>query len=90
MKLNKVEGIEDLNLIITDEWVSNLNLYCMLYAKFNPCKTVLETSMQMALNYWVERALNKLLRFNVLFYIVYWKYLWIFGSLTKSIGYLVI
>ena len=31
-----------------------------------------------------------LLRFNVLFYIVYWKYLWIFGSLTKSIGYLVI
>ena len=33
---------------------------------------------------------NTLLRFNVLFYIVYWKYLWIFGSLTKSIGYLVI
>ena len=60
MKLKKVEGIEDLNLIITDEWVSNLNLYCMLYAKFNPCKTVLETSMQMALNYWLGRALNKL------------------------------
>ena len=34
--------------------------------------------------------LDSLLRFNVLFYIVYWKYLWIFGSLTKSIGYLVI
>ena len=51
MKLKKVEGIEDLNLIIIDEWVRNLNLFCMLYVKFNPCKTVLKTSMQMALNY---------------------------------------
>ena len=27
---------------------------------------------------------NTLLRFNVLFYIVYWKYLWIFGYLISA------
>ena len=36
-----------------------------------------------------EFVVSALLRFNVLFYIVYWKYHWIFGSLTKSIGYLI-
>ena len=45
---------------------------------------------QWAHDNWAKFKAQKMLRFNVLFYIVYWKYLWIFGSLTKSIGYLVI